>query len=80
MTDKQLIFQVRQAEYIERKTSSEEGSFVKSIGKDNVDKIKRWIAAEKQGQELKKQAEKDSEAEIAKLAVLAAEKVLREQS
>lgn len=34
--------------------------------------------AESKGQEIKKQAEKESEAEIAKLAILAAEKVLRQ--
>lgn len=36
--------------------------------------------AEEKGEQLKAQAHKDSEAEIAKLAVLAAEKVLREKT
>lgn len=50
MTEKQLIFQVRQVNYIEKKIANEESSFTQSIGKENVSKIKRWIAAEKQGQ------------------------------
>ena len=37
-------------------------------------------AAEAKGLDIKSQAEKESEAEIAKLAILAAEKVLREKS
>ena len=49
-TKKQLIFQVRQLSYIEDQISEDEGNFVKSIGKENVNKIKRWIAAERSGE------------------------------
>ena len=52
MTEKQLIFQIRQVNYIENKIKNEEGSFTKSIGKENVNKIKSWIEAEKQGQNI----------------------------
>ena len=52
MTEKQLIFQVRQVNYIENKIKNEESTFTKSIGLDNVNKIKRWIEAEKQGQNI----------------------------
>ena len=52
MTEKQLIFQVRQVNYIENKIKNEESTFTKSIGLENVNKIKRWIEAEKQGQNI----------------------------
>ena len=51
-TNKQLIFQVRQVDYIEKKLTTEEDSFRKSIGDENLNKIKRWIAAERKGENI----------------------------
>lgn len=51
-TRKQLIFQVRQLSYIENRIKQEESNFVKSIGKENVENIKRWISAEKAGENI----------------------------
>jgi F-type H+-transporting ATPase subunit b len=60
-----------------KKHADEKGSVIVSEAQDKAERI--MSDAKDKGEELKTQAKDESEAEIAKLAVLAAEKVLKEK-
>lgn len=64
---------VRAKEYADQKTAD----IVAAADEKAATIVK---AAEEKGEEIKKKAHKESEAEVAKVAVLAAEKILREQA
>lgn len=58
--------------------ASEQADAIVGSARDKADAAIQ--AAQKQGEEIKAQAQKESEAEVAKVAILAAEKILKEKS
>lgn len=61
-----------------KKHADEKGALILEEAQDKADRI--MSDAKDKGEELKAQAREESEAEIAKLAILAAEKVLKEKA